>query len=268
MPIEVKGTIRVLDQQQFGEIAFEVMKAEFDVHDDLGRFLAEGAYQNELAQLLGSRADTGVWIRVRHGDFCKVYVTDLVVDQGALFELKAVESLQDEHRAQLLNYLLLMGLKHGKLINFRPERVEHEFVNTTLTREIRTRFEVDDSGWDRAVDRGHDIRSLVVELLREWGTGLDLQLYEEAVTFFLGGPERVIREIDIVSKGRKIGRQPVRLADSESVFKITSLHRDLERFESHARKFLEHTALQRILWINVNLHKVTCKTISKADLEK
>ncbi len=268
MPIEVKGTVRVLDQQQFGEISFEVMQVAFHVHDDLGRFLGEGAYQNEVAELLGRRADTGTWIRVRHGNFCMVYITDLLVDQGALFELKAVESLQDEHRAQLLNYLLLMGLQHGKLINFRSERVEHEFVNTTLTHEVRTRFEIDDGNWDHTADRGHDLRSLIVELLRDWGTGLDLRLYEEAVTFFLGGRERVIREIDIVNQGRKIGRQLARLADSEAIFKITSLHRDLDLFESHARRFLEHTELNRILWINVNLHKVTFKTISKASSER
>lgn len=37
----------------------------------------------------------------------KSYSIDLLVEGGALFEIKAVDHLHDRHRAQLLNYLLL-----------------------------------------------------------------------------------------------------------------------------------------------------------------
>jgi hypothetical protein len=33
---------------------------------------------------------------------------------------------------------LLAGLKHGRLVNLRTERVQHEFVSTTLTPASRT----------------------------------------------------------------------------------------------------------------------------------
>ena len=54
------------------------------------------------------------------------------------------------HRAQLLNYLLLTDTQHGKLVNLRRERIQHEFVNTTLTRADRNTFSVNDRDWHDA----------------------------------------------------------------------------------------------------------------------
>jgi len=190
--------------------------------------------------MLQPRAVIEAGIMVKHADFCKPYSIDLLVDQGAIFELKAVSHLADEHRAQLLNYLLLTGSRHGKLINFRPERVEHEFVNTTLTHADRTAFEVDDSAWDDSVEQASEIRRHGEAFLRDWGTGLDLQLYVDALTHFLGGEDRVVREIDIVSEGRCISHQKVRFAGTDAAFKFTALSGSLENFESHALRFLKH----------------------------
>ncbi len=46
------------------------------------------------------------------------YVADLVCYDKIIVELKAVEKLADEHRAQLLNYLHATGYRLGLLINF------------------------------------------------------------------------------------------------------------------------------------------------------
>jgi GxxExxY protein len=265
MPIEVTETIRVLDQAAFGEIAYEVMNQAFQIHNDLGRFFEEYSYQQELAHFLGQRARTEARIRVKHHDFCKTYFIDLLVDHAAIFELKTVDSLLDEHRAQLLNYLMLCECRHGKLINFRPGRIEHEFMNTTLTRADRTAFDIDRAPWDGSIDRASEIARLVEEMLRDWGTGLDLQLYVDGLTHFLGGEESVLREVDVVSEGRSFGRQIARLVSADTSFKITALPASLESFESHARRFLKHTNLNHVFWINVTLRRVTLKTLSKGD---
>lgn len=169
MPIEFNQNFRVLGQQAFGEIAYEVMEKAFQVHNKLGRFFDEDAYQHEVADAFGSRAMIEVPILVKHDDFCKTYFIDLLVAQGAIFELQTVSHLTDEHRAQLISYLLLTGGGHGKLINFRPERVEHKFVNTTLTHADRITFEVDDSEWDASVEQALEIRRRVEAFLRDWG---------------------------------------------------------------------------------------------------
>lgn len=263
MPIELSQNIRTLDQEAFGAIAFDVMNHAFQVHNKLGRFFGEDAYQQELAHVLQPRAIIEAGIMVKYADFCKPYFIDLLVDHGAIFELKTVSRLTDEHRAQLLNYLLLTESHHGKLINFRPERVEHEFVNTTLTQADRTTFEVDDSAWDASLEQASEIRRHVEEFLRDWGTGLDLQLYVDALTHFLGGEDRVVQEIDVVSVGRWISHQKVRLVGTDAIFKFSALSGTFENFEWHALRFLRHTDLKHLLWINVTLRTVTMKTLTK-----
>lgn len=261
MPIEFSENFRVLEQEAFAEIAYEVMEQTFRIHNKLGRFFYEGVYQQELARILGSRAIAEASILAKHSDFCKKYAVDLLVDQGAIFELKTVNHLTNAHRSQLLNYLMLTESGHGKLINSRPERVEHEFVNTTLTHAERTDFEINDSAWDPTVKQAAKIRRLVEMFLRDWGTGLDLQLYVDALVHFLGGEDRVENEIAIFSEGRYIGNQKVRLANENTAFKVTAFAESLESFESHALRFLKHTDLKHLLWINVTLRTVTMKTL-------
>ena len=43
---------------------------------------------------------------------------------------------------------LLMGMHHGKLINMRPESVQHSFISTRLTKEKRYKFIIDDWEWE------------------------------------------------------------------------------------------------------------------------
>lgn len=263
MPIDFIKNFRVLDQKAFGDIAYKVMEKAFQVHNMLGRFFDEDVYQHELAHVFGSRAMIEAPMVVKHADFSKTYFIDLLIDGGGIFELKTVSHLNDDHRAQLISYLMLTGGRHAKLINFRPERLEHEFVNTTLTHADRIIFDIDDSAWDNSVEQASEIRRRVEAFLRDWGTGLDLQLYIDALTHFLGGEERVVREIEVVSEGRCISHKKVSCAGADACFKITALTDKLESFESHAFRFLQHTNLKHFLWINVTLRTVTLKTLRK-----
>jgi len=66
MPIELSENIRALDQKAFGAIAFEVMEQAFHVHNKLGRFFDEEAYQQELAQR-GQAATKQVFKKMPNG---------------------------------------------------------------------------------------------------------------------------------------------------------------------------------------------------------
>jgi GxxExxY protein len=261
MPIKIHAETRRMAQEEFGRIAYDVMKCVFGLHNEMGRFFHEDVYREGILRRLPA-AKKQVQIEVRFLDFRKDYFMDLVVHGGAVFELKAVEKLTDQHRSQLMNYLLLAELQHGKLINLRPDLVEHEFVNALLTREQRTDFVVCDAEWE---DLGHwrpDLKDLVTQMLRDWGIGLDLRLYEEALTHFLGGEEQVWRDIETVLDGRVIGRQKVHLAGVKDAFKFTAIPADaMKRFEDHAQRFLRHTRLRSISWINVTREVVTFKVI-------
>lgn len=59
---------------------------------------------------------------------------DLIVDNQYIVELKAVKSINQEMRTQVLNYLKLTGLKEGLVINFpQTEKTNTiEFLYVTL----------------------------------------------------------------------------------------------------------------------------------------
>ena len=261
MPIIIDVNLRRLPQDEFGRIAFEVMRHAFDIHHKLGRFFDEGIYQAELVhRCRGARME--IPIAVSFGNFKKVYFIDLLVADGAIFEVKTTDVLHDRHRAQLLNYLLLTDLQHGKLINFRPEMVEHEFVNTTVTKIDRTAFEVDDRHWESRSTVASDIRPYLTDLLRDVGAGLDVELYEEAVIHLLGGPDTALQTIDIVINGRPVGKQKLACSPDRAGIKLTALKRnDLPAFEDHYRRFLSHTDLLALDWVNINRSAVTFRTL-------
>ena len=95
MPITVDQRVQVFDQAEFGAVAYEVVEQALAIHNEFGRFFGEDVYQTELIRCLGPRASKEVWIYVTHGDFQKPYRADVLVDQGAPFELKAVDKLGD-----------------------------------------------------------------------------------------------------------------------------------------------------------------------------
>ena len=52
------------------------------------------------------------------------YFADILVNQQVIIETKAVQSLNEIHQAQLLNYLKATGLPLGLLFNFGTPKVQ------------------------------------------------------------------------------------------------------------------------------------------------
>ena len=127
MPIEVSARIQACDQEEFHALDRQIMGVVFEVHNEFGRLMDEDLYKCEIAArcvALGLHpAEREVRIRVRHESFIKDYFMDLLFCHGFMLEAKVAERLVAAHRGQALNYLLLAGLKHGRLVNLRTERV-------------------------------------------------------------------------------------------------------------------------------------------------
>src|SRR5437773_435853 len=90
---------------------------------------------------------------------------------------------------------------------------------------------------------------------------LDLLIYEEAVTHFLGGELRVLSNVEVLTPEHTLGHQKMRLAAPRVAFTLTALAEADLNFESHLRRLHRHTDLEAILWANIALKKVTFTTI-------
>ncbi len=105
------------------ELSNIIIGCAIKVHKNLGAGLLESAYQECLYFEL-----TKAGLRVKKELSCPViykeikleygYRIDLLVEDLVVIELKAVEKLNSNHKAQLLTYLKLGNYKLGLLINF------------------------------------------------------------------------------------------------------------------------------------------------------
>jgi len=266
MPVHLEQPIRVLSEQEFHDLDFQVMRWAFDTHNCLGRFYDEKIYQNELLAICrenGLMAETEVKINLTHKTFSKDLYIDLLLERGSICELKAAASIISEHRIQTLDYLLLSDIQYGKIINFRPSSVEHEFVSTSLNNTARHNFSVSHNNWDQKSETAIHLKTVAIDILSDGGAFLDSALYKEAIGHFFGGLEEITKPVEIHKNGKLIGIQKTPLLSLTETFCISSVKTGISTCRAHLQRFLNCTNLNSLLWINLNRSEVQFSTLYK-----
>ena len=105
------------------EIAKLVLDAAFKVHTTLGPGLLESVYETCLVHDLngmGIKLESQITLPIVYNGLTveSGLRLDLFVEKCVIIEIKAVESIIPVHKAQLLTYLKLSGVRLGLLINF------------------------------------------------------------------------------------------------------------------------------------------------------
>ncbi len=108
------------------DITDKVLNAFFKiVYPQLGYGFLEKVYENALAlslQQMGLKVEQQARILVYFAnEVVGEYYADLLVEDCVIVELKAAQSLNREHEAQLLNYLRATPYEVGLLLNFGPK---------------------------------------------------------------------------------------------------------------------------------------------------
>jgi GxxExxY protein len=101
----------------------EIVDCGLQVHQALGPGLLESAYEACLAyefarRGLNVRSQVALPIIYDSVTLDAGYRIDILVEDAVIVEIKAIDSLQPIHQAQLLTYLKLSGLRLGYLMNF------------------------------------------------------------------------------------------------------------------------------------------------------
>ena len=266
MPIECRFEVKNISKDRFHEIDYQVMRHVFDIQNELGRLCHESIYQAELLYRCASEklsVLTEGEIVVSFDSFKKTYFLDALVNQGALYELKAVDILNGQHESQLLNYLFLSGLREGKLINFSSPSVQHRFVSTNIPPATRFAYTINDSSWESHLFPRGKLREIVQNILNEWGAFLDVNLYREAVFHFLGGEDELLVPIDISVSGRLVGHQKMHLLDEKTAVHISAAIQNVEPYRKQLTRILSHTHLEQMQWINFCRSEIQLITLKK-----
>jgi len=232
------------------------------IRHELGRFFDEKHYKKALA-LRRPDVILEAPILVTHQSFKKFYFLDVLVILGGVFEFKVVEALSPRHKAQLLHYLMLAELWHGMLINVRPEKMQRDFVNNQLSHQDRHQFQIVTEGLDLQKSGADAFLAILTDLLQDWGSCLDLGLYEEAISRFCGGEERVIRPISVLFEGEDLGPQNMRFVTGKTAFKLTAFESTASqaRFASHIQRMANHLDIESLIWANISRHRINLQTI-------
>ena len=103
-------------------LSYRIIGAAIEVHKQLGAGLLEKVYERALCVELAERniafeQQRRVSVAYKGREVGHM-IADLVVENRAIIEVKAVESLLPVHESQLMTDLTLTGLPAGLLINF------------------------------------------------------------------------------------------------------------------------------------------------------
>ncbi|MGH7992418.1 MAG: GxxExxY protein [Limisphaerales bacterium] len=260
--------LKRLARPAFDALSRKVMAHVFASQNELGRLCDEAVYQRDIAlrlQIAGlgpvvMEAPLSISLR----DFTRIYRLDLVVQEAFIVELKTAATLINEHYSQLLNYLLIVNLPHGKLINLRPASVEYRTVNAVVSALERRRYHLVTERWKPQTPRCGLLLEILTELVTAWGAFLDCHLYEEALIHFLGGENSVLQKVPLQRGGSSLGVQTVPLVTDSVAFRLTALAPETsDNYEPQLRRFLALTPLAALHWVNLHHHEIQLTTITR-----
>lgn len=112
----------ISDNYKYSDITEVIIKAFFNVYNKLGYGFLEKVYENSMMielKKFGLNCEKQKQINVFYdGQNVGEYFTDILVNDCIIIELKAAESLCEEHECQLVNYLKASSVEVGMLLNF------------------------------------------------------------------------------------------------------------------------------------------------------
>lgn len=120
----------------YKEESYQIMGAAFEVYKEKGNGFLEAVYQECLAmefedQGIPFQETPPLTLFYKERPLKRKYEPDFFCFDKIIVEIKAVKTLNDEHRKQIINYLKSTGKELGLLINFGHfPKVQYErFVN-------------------------------------------------------------------------------------------------------------------------------------------
>jgi len=128
----------MITQSYLTDLTYKINGACIEVHKILGAGLLESVYHKCLEEELRLRnikfqSKLKVPVFYKGKEINCDFFCDFLIEDQIVLELKSVISLNEIHRAQILNYINLMQKPKGILINFNVKNLYHQgqetFVN-------------------------------------------------------------------------------------------------------------------------------------------
>lgn len=115
----------------YKEESYNIIGSCMEVHKELGTGFLEPVYQEAVAiqfrnDSISFEKEKELVIMYKEIELRKRYIADFVCFGKIIVELKALNSLNTNHEAQVLNYLKATGYKLGLLVNFGETKLTYK----------------------------------------------------------------------------------------------------------------------------------------------
>ncbi|PZX50610.1 GxxExxY protein [Algoriphagus chordae] len=126
-----------LTQKTIDNLSYQIIGAAIEVHKHLGPGLLESIYHKCLAIELGNKDlkfTNELVIPIEYkGHFLDTQLRcDFLVEEQIVVEIKSVSEVLPIHHAQIINYLNLLKVPKGVLINFNVVNIFHHGQKTFI----------------------------------------------------------------------------------------------------------------------------------------
>ncbi len=112
------------------DLVYKIVGCAMAVHNEIGHGFREKTYENALCVEFKHEgleyAQQSVFPVMYRSEKVDRYIPDLIVENKIIVDTKTVESIIDEHRGTILNYLRITNLKVGLIINYKHPKLEWE----------------------------------------------------------------------------------------------------------------------------------------------
>jgi len=127
-----------MTQKQITELTYKILGACIEVHKILGAGLLESVYHRALQeefriQKINFKSEFKIPVNYKGVDLNCGFQCDFIIEDLIVIEIKSVSEFHDIHKAQILNYMNLLKVPKGMLVNFNVSSIFKEgqktFVN-------------------------------------------------------------------------------------------------------------------------------------------
>lgn len=120
------------NEDEINKLTHKIIGCAMQVHSALGNGFQEVIYQRALAIEFGFQGlefkremEMDLFYRAQHIGTRRV---DFFVEDKVMVEIKAIEKLEDVHKAQAINYCEAYNIADGLLINFGSKSLDFKRV--------------------------------------------------------------------------------------------------------------------------------------------
>ncbi len=119
----------------------EIIGSAFAILNELGHGFHEKPYENSLAVEFGFRNIPFVqqprYPIIYRGVMVSEYVPDLIAFGRIIVDTKVIERITDLEIGQMLNYLKIIGLPIGLILNFKNPKLEFRRISASHQNFLR-----------------------------------------------------------------------------------------------------------------------------------